>query len=163
MANATPIPTRPSGSDAVRDGDNRRSYLLAGLVLGLVILVGVIAVAATTDVGPRRDTQGQTGEDGGAKPHIIPRPGDGVAPQNPGDRGGWEQLALFGVMATAMAGIGVVIFRGGRNARTGRQEWLAKAGATPSGRVETTDGATTPSPGDEADAAPDGAGPPETT
>ena len=101
--------------------------MAAGLILGVVILLGVVIVAATSDPGPRRDTQGQLTEDGGAKPHIIPRPGEGRAPQNPGDRGGSEQLALFGVMAVALGGIGFMALRGGRRARTGREAWKAAA------------------------------------
>lgn len=163
MATAAPPSAPPTGTGPASRDDNRRSYVIAALALGLVILVGVIAVAATTDAGPRQDTQNQQAEDGGAKPHIIPRPGDGVAPQNPGDRGGWEQLGLFGVMLASMAGIGVVIFRGGRRARTGRREWLAMASAAPTSARARTPGSERPSTVTEADRGPDAVDAPESS
>ena len=36
---------------------------------------------------------------------VIPLPNSGHKPQSPGDEGGWEQLLLFGILATASAGI----------------------------------------------------------
>ena len=128
MATSAPpqTPQTPRTRSASASGDfSRKTLILSALALGLVLVLGVAVVALTTDSSPRRDTQGQTPEAGGSKPHIIPRPGDGQAPQSPGDRGGWEQLTLFTVMLGAMAGIGVVIFRGGRKARANRARWLA--------------------------------------
>ncbi len=128
MATSAPphTPQTPRTRSAAASGDfSRKTLVLSALALGLVLVIGVGVVALTTDSGPRQDTQGQTPEAGGSKPHIIPRPGDGQPPQNPGDRGGWEQLTLFTMMLGAMLGIGVVIFRGGRKARANRAQWLA--------------------------------------
>jgi hypothetical protein len=36
---------------------------------------------------------------------VIPLPNSGHKPESPGDPGGWEQLLLFGILATASAGI----------------------------------------------------------
>jgi len=36
---------------------------------------------------------------------VIPLPNSGHKPQSPGDEGGWEQLLLFGILATASAAI----------------------------------------------------------
>lgn len=163
MATASPTPARRTGPARSGPDDTRRSYVLAALVLAVVILGGVVAVTVTADEGPRQDTQGRLSEDGGARPRTIPRPGEGKAPENPGDRGGWEQLALFGVMLGAMAGIGVVIFRGGRRGRTGRQEWLAMAGAGPSGPSAGPGGPAGTSTVDEDDAGSGAAGGPEPT
>ncbi|MFZ8900964.1 MAG: hypothetical protein ACO2Y7_04655 [Ilumatobacteraceae bacterium] len=38
---------------------------------------------------------------------ALPKPGCGREPVDSGDRGGWQQLLVFGVLMTAMAGIGV--------------------------------------------------------
>ena len=123
-------PQTPRVRSASATGDfSRRTLVLSALALGLVLVLGVAIVALTTDPGPRQDTQGQLREAGGSKPHIIPRPGEGHAPKNPGDPGGWEQLTLFAVMLGGMVGIGVVIFWGGRKARANRAQWIA-AGAT---------------------------------
>lgn len=103
---------------------SRRTLILSALVLAIVIIGGVVLVTAQLDSGPRQDTQGQLPEADGAKPHIIPRPNEGVAPKTPGDRGGWEQLTVFGIMLASMAIIGVVIFRGTRGAREGKAQWI---------------------------------------
>lgn len=104
---------------------DRRALWAAGLLLVGVIFAGTLVAAATLDGGPRRDTQGQLTEEGGAKPHIIPRPNEGRAPQDPGDPGGWEQLALLGTIVVALGAITVVVARGGRRARANRAAWLA--------------------------------------
>ena len=44
-----------------------------------------------------------------------PPPGCGRVPTNPGDRGGWQQLVLFGVM---MSGIALIFWRVSRAVRT---------------------------------------------
>ena len=43
---------------------------------------------------------------------IIPKPNSGVAPQQPGDRGGWMQTLLFGLVLAGMATVVGVIARG---------------------------------------------------
>lgn len=138
-----PSPTaRPSTT--TRPGQvDRRVILWSAALLAVAIVGGVILVAATVDSGPRRDTQGQLEEDGGAKPHIIARPNSGRAPENPGDRGGWEQLTLFGLIVAAMAGIGLAIFRGGAKARAGRQAWRDAAATGRDGAAEDPSAAPT--------------------
>lgn len=110
-----------------QDSQQRRSFLLAGLVLLGVILIGVVAVTVTTDGSATNDARTEEIRDGEARPGIIPQPGEGTAPENPGDRGGWEQLALFGVMVLGLAAIAFVVVRGTKRARGGRQAWLDAA------------------------------------
>lgn len=43
-----------------------------------------------------------------------PLPGCGREPTSPGDRGGWQQFVLFGVM---MSGIGIIFWRIARSVR----------------------------------------------
>src|SRR5262245_64527175 len=64
---------------------------------------------------------------------VIPLPNSGTRPQSPGDRGGWEQLLLAGIMTAGCAVIfGRVLWaahqRSQANARTGSD--------TRSGRVD---------------------------
>lgn len=40
---------------------------------------------------------------------ALPKPGCGREPVDAGDRGGWQQFLVFGVLMTAMAGIGTRI------------------------------------------------------
>lgn len=43
---------------------------------------------------------------------AVPQPGCGFKPQQPGDRGGWLQWTLFGLMLTGIAFIGWRVVRG---------------------------------------------------
>ncbi len=53
---------------------------------------------------------------------ALPKPGCGREPVDSGDRGGWQQLLVFGVLMTAMAGIGVrVAFSVRARSRTSSQ------------------------------------------
>lgn len=139
-----PTGTRPRSATASGHLD-RRTLVLSGALLAGVILAGVVLVAVTAEDGPRQDTQGQLTEAGGAKPHIIPRPNEGRAPEDPGDRGGWEQLTLFGLLAAALTGIGFAVFRGGASARANRAAWRAAAATGRDGAVDRS-GAVAPSP-----------------
>lgn len=128
-------PAKAAATPRSRDSADRRSIWAAGLLLVGVIFVGMFVVAATLGDGPRQDTKGQLTEDGGAKPHIIPRPNEGRAPEDPGDPGGWAQLMLLGLIVVSLGGITVVITRGTRRARSNRQEWLAAAQSGHDGAV----------------------------
>ena len=61
-----------------------------------------ITLFTSPSVGPGKDTQGQLQEQGGPKPHIIPRPGEGHAPEHPNERGGWEQFMTLGLIVAAV-------------------------------------------------------------
>jgi hypothetical protein len=56
---------------------------------------------------------------------VIPLPNSGRRPQSPGDRGGWEQLLLFGILTVGCA----IIF--GRVLWAAHQRSRANAAATP--------------------------------
>lgn len=114
--------------DTTQADQQRKSFLLAGLVLLLVILVGVVAVTLVSeDNGAASDDQSEKIRDGETRPGIVPRPGEGTAPEEPGDRGGWAQLALFALMLGAMVAIAVVVVRGTKRTRAGRQAWVDAA------------------------------------
>lgn len=114
---------------------DRRTLVVSALALIVVIVGGMAIVAITSDASARNETKTQAAAEAGgtggadAAPSIIPRPGEGQEPRSASERGGSEQLALFGLVLAAMVGIGVVVFRGGKTARAGRAEWLA-AGRT---------------------------------
>ena len=72
------------------------------LVLLVAIVGGTALVSLFVDDGPRKDTWGQLEEEGGSKPHIIPRPNSGKAPEEAGDRGGWAQLSLLGLIVVVL-------------------------------------------------------------
>ncbi len=121
---------KPAATAARRPGaggaPDKRMMIAAALVLFGAIVIGIVAVSASVDTGPRKDTQGQQPETAG-QPHIIPRPNEGVAPKDGGDRGGWEQITLMAVVVASVLLIGVLALRGGKRAKAGREAWMARA------------------------------------
>lgn len=47
----------------------------------------------------------------GVPGNIIPEPNTGIAPEEPGDRGGWQQWAVLGLIVAGLAVIAVVVTR----------------------------------------------------
>ena len=65
-------------------------------------------------------------------PDIIPRPGQGREPRDPGDRGGWWQEALFFVMCGALLLSVGLIWRDARQARRSQGRLTPRRGPTTS-------------------------------
>jgi len=133
---AAPAKTVRPGSNAARGEFSTRTLVLSALALALVLVGGVVFVSATTDGGAPATGRTAVAPDGSVKPESIPLPDSGKAPTTPGERGGWEQLTLFGVMLGGMLAIGVVVFRGGKKAKAGKQLWLAAAASGHDGAVD---------------------------
>ena len=117
---------------------SRSSIVVAAVVMVVALAAGAAIVALTSGSGDRDRTLGATTEqelvaalaEEGAltgSPDIIPDPSQGRAPEDPGDPGGWQQLALFGLLAASLVGIGVVVFRGGKRSQANRARWHAAA------------------------------------
>jgi hypothetical protein len=87
----------------------------------IVILVAVFVALYPNDGSGNHITKAETAS---TRPRIIRRPEDGVAPESPGDPGGWEQLALLGVIVLGVGVVGGLVWRASRKAR-------AAAGAPP--------------------------------
>jgi hypothetical protein len=106
------------------------------VVLLVAIVGGTALVSLFVDDGPRKDTWGQLEEEGGSKPHIIPRPNSGKAPEEAGDRGGWAQLSLLGLIVVAIGGVSYGVVRGTKRSRANRSAWLAAAESDQDGALE---------------------------
>lgn len=91
-------------------------------ILGLALVAGFVA-----DDPPRIEQQ-QEG-DTAAKPHIIPRPGSGKAPTEPGDRGGWQQIAVLVVMIGGLGILGLLAWRSSVKARRPARPTLQNRGS----------------------------------
>jgi hypothetical protein len=52
------------------------------------------------------------------RPSIIERPEEGRAPEQPGDPGGWQQLALLGLVMAGLGTVALLVWRSSRRART---------------------------------------------
>ncbi|MEZ5203046.1 MAG: hypothetical protein R2701_01270 [Acidimicrobiales bacterium] len=125
----TPSTAAGRPSDADGRGSNvspTQLKVAAGLLFG-AILIGVLALTVFSDPGTPTKPDN--------KVSIIPQPNQGVAPENGGDRGGWEQLALLGTIIVVVAGIGVIAVRGRGTARPGRAAWEAAGASDHDGAV----------------------------
>lgn len=140
-----PSPTSPAGSSAPparpvgavgaapgrssgrSDALDRRTVVLSAVLLVVAIVGGTALVAMLADEGPTRDPSALVTDEGAARPAIIPRPNEGRAPEDPGDRGGWAQLGLLGLIVGSLVGITVVVVRGSGASRARRAAWLAAA------------------------------------
>lgn len=137
-------PTSPRHAPPGVGGFDRRTLVLSAALLLTVVMGGVVAVAATSDGG---SSQGEQVQDGEIPPAAaIPRPGRGRNPESAGDRGGAGQIGLLAVMVVAVAGIGVVVFRGGRTARANRAKWSVAAASGHDGALDHRPPATGPPP-----------------
>lgn len=113
MAGVTP--TREAAHD-----HGRRQYWIAGVVLFVTIAGLTLASVVASGYGPRKDHAQTLQEQGGAKPHIIPRPGEGQAPRHPNDRGGAQQYLVLGMIVGGIGCVTGLAWRSTRRARTGR-------------------------------------------
>ena len=118
----------------------RRTFVSAGAILFGVISVLSVSTTFPTDEGARQDTNGQIQEQGGAKPHIIPRPGEGAKPQQAGDRGGWLQLTLAGLLFTSVLGGAAYLVWWSRRARLGHGRPSRSLSRRPRTNVEASAG-----------------------
>jgi hypothetical protein len=109
-------------------GERRRLVIAGAAFFGvLVVLIALVAIFGGGS-GDEHETTGTTvacapddaacraAQQSGERPGIIPQPGDGHAPDDPGEPGGWEQVALFFALVTALAVIVGLVVRSTRRA-----------------------------------------------
>lgn len=131
---ADPARPAPTSSDAAIEHDERRKFFLAGGVfVGAMVVLIAVAVLFSGDAGDPRtsasttpcapdDVECEASQQSAERPGIIPKPGEGQAPDEPGDRGGWEQIAVFVALVAGISLIIAMVVRSSRRAR-------ARAGA----------------------------------
>ncbi len=101
--------------------DERRQFRRAAWLLGgaIAVLLAIVLVAAVSSP-PSKAERERARQEELANPRSIPLPDSGRAPQRPGDPGGWEQLALGGLLVVALAGGAVWLVHSSRKARRTR-------------------------------------------
>jgi hypothetical protein len=92
-----------------------RSLVAIALVVVTVLAVEPTPVAAqddtTTTSQPIRDSDTGLND-------IVPQPNSGEAPDDPSDRGGWQQFMVFGLILGGMGVIVLMVVRQSRRARS---------------------------------------------
>lgn len=113
----TPTPPTRSPSAPTRRKIGRGvSPLAAALALGGVILA--MTLLFTLNAGLfKEDAARRSATADKGRMAAIDQPYSGSEPERPGDRGGWEQLALLGVITVALAGGTAGMVFSGRRAR----------------------------------------------
>ncbi|MEJ7585803.1 MAG: hypothetical protein WKF43_17350 [Acidimicrobiales bacterium] len=106
------VPSRSSPTE-------RHSYWLAALVL-LGVMVALVTATIVLAPSPSSDSKTQERGAGDTGRDIIPRPNQGQAPQDPGDRGGWEQLAILAAIVVGIGLLATLAWRSGHRARDRR-------------------------------------------
>jgi hypothetical protein len=96
-------------------GPDRSLWPAALLITGIVAVLVVVFVALYPDDGTGKDRTNPTGP---TVPRIIERPEDGRAPEQPGDPGGWQQLALLGLVVVGLGTVTLLVWRSSRKARS---------------------------------------------
>ena len=107
----------------------RRRLVVAGAAcFGVLIVLIEIAAIVGGSSGDERRTSVSTiacepddavclaEQRSGERPGIIPQPGEGHTPADAGEPGGWEQIALFGVLVVALVVIVALVVRSTRRA-----------------------------------------------
>ena len=130
-------------STPARDDAQRARIVVIALVALALVIAATAVVAGFFDDGKPSDpsiaVEGYEGPEL-ASPQIIPKPNSGHAPEDSGDRGGWAQLTLLGLLVVAVGGIGYVVIRGSTRSRANRSEWLAAAHSDQDGVLDDRSG-----------------------
>jgi hypothetical protein len=58
----------------------------------------------------------------GVPGNIIPEPNSGIGPEEPGDRGGWQQWAVLVAIVAGVGTIGLLVVRESRGRRAARPD-----------------------------------------
>jgi hypothetical protein len=91
--------------------------LVAIAALVLLAALGVGAPAATGQTDSTTSTTTPIRDSDTGLNDIVPQPNSGEAPDDPSDRGGWQQYLVFGLIIGGMAVIVVIVTRQSRRAR----------------------------------------------
>lgn len=109
-------------------GERRRLIIGGGAFFGvLVVLIALVAIfggssaderntTVTTEACAPDDATCRAAQQSGERPGIIPEPGAGRAPDEPGEPGGREQVALFFALIAALGVIIALVVRSTRRA-----------------------------------------------
>ncbi len=90
------------------------------MIFGVIAVFLVVIIVAASIDQPTKPERQAAHQRALGEPQSLPEPDYGTAPKHPGDPGGWEQLALLGVLVVALGGGGAWVVHSGRRARSNR-------------------------------------------
>lgn len=126
---STPAPSSGSVRRRGRGGaqpwdswsDRKKTTVVAVVFFGvLAVLLGAVLISAYVGYHPSAEQRAAARNEAIAEPQSISGPDYGRQPSNPGDPGGWEQLAIGGLIAVAIAGGAAYVIRSSRRTRLAR-------------------------------------------
>lgn len=119
MAASAPHTARPSTAQppTKRRNDARQFRRAAWLIFGVVAVLLVLVTVTASLSPPSKAQRKQAHRDAVSNPQSVAPPDYGQAPKQRGDPGGWEQLALGGLLFVAVAGGGLWLVHLSRKAR----------------------------------------------
>lgn len=120
-------PTRPEPvSYTEADRAERRSFVWMAVALTAVIVVLTGTMVLVTEVwNPPAPQSGSVAQ---SQSPALDLPDGGHAPTSPGDRGGWEQLALLGLLCCVFVGGAGYLVLSSRRARRAALTALSPTG-----------------------------------
>src|SRR5207344_2611416 len=112
-ATAAPAPAGPRRRQV---SDRQKVVIAAVTLVGVIVLTTLVFVLNSRYFKPDPGTQAAN-EVAAANHPSIDQPYSGHTPTSPGDRGGWEQLAVLGLIVVAIGGGTTAVVLSGRKAR----------------------------------------------
>lgn len=119
MARRPAVRRRLSTGSSWDDWSDRKKTTVVAVVFfgALGVLLGAVLIAAAVSYHPSAEQRAADHNEAIADPQSISGPDYGQAPAHPGDPGGWEQLALGGLLTVVLAGGGLLLIRSSHRAR----------------------------------------------
>lgn len=101
--------------------ERKKTTVVAVAFFGLLgVLLAVVLISAYVGYHPTAQQRADARNEAIADPQSISGPDYGQKPANPGDPGGWEQLAVGGLIMVGLIGGAVFVVRSGRRAKQRR-------------------------------------------
>jgi hypothetical protein len=120
-----PRARRPRAAANPWDGwsERKKTTVVAVVFFGVLgLLLAAVLISAYVGYHPTAEQRAEARNEALAQPQSISGPDYGQKPTNPGDPGGWEQLAVGGLIGVALAGGAAFVIRSSYKAKRAREQ-----------------------------------------